>query len=198
MKIVCFLTSIILAFSSYSQTLEKFYGFRFGTTVDSVKKGMLSKPGCKIDPESSKDLLIFSGVNFAGRDVLIICFAFVNNKLHTGSVYISPRLESGILDLYNQIRTELNEKYYFSTEFYESYKYPYEKEDGHTITAIKLGKAKFSTYWKFKNPKSESEEDQNLISLRITENLSVKIIYQDGVLINEAVDQQKKENYKDY
>jgi len=199
MKTITLLVLMAIPIISYSQTLDGFFGFRFGCSMDSVKKEMLIKPGCSlIDKYSSENMLAFEGMKFAGRDATYMIFGFINNKFHTGSVLISPNLKSKIIELYSDIQGELNEKYYKTTKVYENYTSPYEKGDGYYETAIKLGKADFSSFWKFVNPKSNKEDQKNSISLKITPTLNVSIKYQDGILIDEAVDKSKAKNFKDY
>jgi hypothetical protein len=199
MKKVLFIV-ILLMFSTliFAQSLDGFLGLRFGTTADSVKKIMLAKPGCKLGVKSTKDVLMFTDCKFAGRGATLIVFRFINNKFHTGRVFLSPSLDSKIVELFNTVKGELNERYYTTTQDYERYDYPYEKGDGYYESAIKLGKAHFSAYWDFTNPKSENKEDNNIISLEIDEDMYVIIGYQDGALIKEAVEAQKSKDYKDY
>ena len=160
---------------------------------------MLAKPECKIDQKNSNEaLLVFTGISFAGRNTLFISFDFINRKFHTGSVYFDAGLESKVIDYYTEIKNELNEKYYKSILDFELYKEPYKKGDGYTESAIKLGKATFSTYWTFKNAKQKSDEENNSIALVINERLRVVLSYQDGVLITEAIEKVKSKNLKDY
>jgi hypothetical protein len=195
------LLSLLLSFSTFcfSQSLEGFLGFKFGLDADSIKKVMLAKPGCKIDQENSKkDLLIFKGLKFGGRDAQFISFEFVNDKFHTGTVMINSAIDFKTVGLYNEIRTDLNTKYFNASKTVESYDLPYKKGDGNTEVAIKLGKANFSSFWYFKNPKSNKKDIVNSIAVSITFKMQIKIVYQDGVLYNEAQELMKKKNVQDY
>lgn len=188
---------LFVSVKSFSQTLDGFFGMKFGSSMDSIKKVMLSKPGCKFDTKNSTDdCLIFDGLKFAGRDIGFMMFSFTNNKFHTSKVALISELESKTVDLYKEIKAELNEKYFTTKSDYEFYKSPYEKGDGYTESAIKLGKAEFSSYWEFKNPFSTTEK--NIISLVIKPSLTILIGYQDGILINEVVSKSKEKNFKDY
>ncbi len=195
------LCSLLMAVSTlcYSQNLDGFLGFKFGTSADSIKKGMLIRPGCKIDQENSnKNLLVFKGVTFAGRDAQFISFEFVNDKFYMGTVVLNAPSEFKIVSLYNDIRSELGTKYFAASKTVETYDLPYKKGDGNTETAIKLGKVNFSSYWYFKNPKSARKDVVNSIFLTITFKMNIKIVYQDGVLYNEAQEMLKKKNTQDY
>lgn len=195
------LCSLLMALSTlcYGQGLEGFFGFKFGTSMDSIKKGMLLKPGCKIDFESStKDVLFFKGITFAGREVQLISFEFANDKFHTGNVILKPQVENKVIELYNDIKADLTQKYSSSSKTVETYDSPYKKGDGNTETAIRLGKAHFSSTWIFKNQKPDKKNFQNSISLAITFKMNVQITYQDGVLFNDAQELKKKRNTEDY
>jgi hypothetical protein len=195
------LLSIFLTLSSlcYSQGLEGFLGFKFGLGADSIKKVMLSKPGCKIDQENSnKNMLVFKGIPFAGREVQFISFEFENNKFYMGTVMLNSPGEFKTVGLYNDVRSELNTKYFNASKTVEAYDSPYKKGDGNTETAIKLGKVNFSSFWYFKNPKSTRKDIINSISLSITYKMLIKIIYQDGVLNAEAIELSKRKNVQDY
>lgn len=181
------------------QILEAFLGIKFGSSLESVKEVMLAKPNCILDSENSDcNQLFFEGVKFAGREVLFISFKFIDDKFHTAYVLIRPKLESQTIDLYTEIKDEINTKYFITVEDYESYKTPYEKDDGYTETAIELGKASFSAYWKFKKLTSVYDDLDNYITLGITEGLNIQICYQDGELINLAVEREKAKNSDDY
>lgn len=197
MKNFILIILLLVSVNSFSQTLDGFFGMKFGSSKESIKKIMLEKPGCNFDTKhSTEDILIFNGLKFAGRDIQFMLFSFTNNKFHTSRVVLVSELESKTVELYNEIKGELNEKYFTTKSDYEFYKSPYEKGDGYTESAIKLGKAEFSAFWKFKNP--NSPEGQNIISLEINPSLSISLGYQDGVLIKEVVSKTKEKNYKDY
>lgn len=187
---------IIISITCNAQNLDGFFGIKFGSTREQVKSIMLERKNGKIDLENcSEKKLIFDNVKFAGRMSQFVLFSFVNNKFHTAKVIIKEPLESKVVDVYNDIKTELNTKYFKTTDDFENYKSPYEKGDGYTETAIKVGKLTIAAYWTFKNPNSDAE---NLISLEIDEKMLIKIGYQDGLLIKEAVNIKNKENFSDY
>ena len=194
------LLSLFLTLSTFcfSQGLEGFLGFKFGLNADSIKKAMLLKPGCKIDQDSKKNILIFKGVSFAGRETQFISFEFVNDKFFMATVMISSPIEFKTVALYNDIRSDLNTKYFPASKTVETYELPYKKGDNNSDVAIKLGKANFSSYWYFKNPKSARKDIQNSISLTITFKMLIKIVYQDGVLNNEDQELLKRKNIQDY
>lgn len=96
--------------------------------------------------------------------------------------------------MYKQICTELNKKYYKTEKTYETYDYPYEKNDGHTETAISLGKAEFSSFWNFNNLNKKDD----YISVEINQYLEVVINYEHGELTNAMVNLNKEKDLLDY
>lgn len=178
--------------------LDAFLGFKFGTSMEHVKEIMLAKPECVVDFENTdNENIIFNGLKFAGRETVFIIFKFFDNKFHTAYVFIKPKLESYVINLYTEIKDEINHKYYITEEDYETYKFPYEKNDNYTETAISLGKASFSSFWKFKN-RDTFENIYNYITLDVTENLDIRICYQDGILAELCMAKQKEKNQADY
>lgn len=193
-----FLITLFFSVNTFGQGIEGFMGIKFGTSIDVVKKTMLSKPGCTLDNKySDTNHLVFDGIKFAGRETLFIRFEFVDKKFHTATAFFKPNLSSKTIDLYNEIKSEINEKYYITEEDFEIYRSPYEKGDGYTESAIRLGKASFSAFWKYKNTNT-TEDVNNYIALEINENLNIELSYQDGVLVKISSQRKKAKNNTDY
>jgi hypothetical protein len=175
--------------------LNGFLSIDFGVSQEMVKEKFLRKTDGILDAENSdSETLFFNGANFAGRETELIFFLFFEDKFCKASVIIRPKLESKIVDVYEQIKDEINKKYYVSEAEYETYHYPFEKGDEMTETAISLGKAEFSCFWNFKN----SDFLDNYISLTINENMYISIDYEDGELIKKLVDKKKQQDALDY
>lgn len=93
------------------KALMLFLGIKFGTSLGAVKETISGKPNCVFDTDNSDDnQLFFEGIKFAGRETLFISFKFIDDKFHTAYVLIRPNLESHTIDLYNEIKDEINEK----------------------------------------------------------------------------------------
>jgi hypothetical protein len=175
--------------------LNGFLGIDFGVSQQILKEKFSSKTGGILDTENSdSETLFFNDANFAGRETELILFLFFKDKFCKASVIIRPKLESKIVEIYKQIKDEINEKYYVSETDYETYHYPYEEGDEMTETAISLGKAEFSCFWNFKN----SDFLDNYISLAINENMYISIDYEDGELMKQFVDRKKQQDALDY
>ena len=105
-------------------------------------------------------------------------------------------MESQTIEKYEKIREELNQKYYITDKIIEEYKYPYEAGDGHTETAIEMGKAEFMTIWQFKC--LTNNEFNNSIILSITNKLKVILIYSEGSLYQIYSDRENNKVMSDY
>jgi hypothetical protein len=191
MRLLLFLLfSAHLSFSQTDDKLSGFMGLEFGSSYDSSKAHFIKKGGI-VSPESDKELLIISGLQFGGRDTDLIGILFHNNKFHTARIAIAPpKFENEIIAQYNAIKDEINTKYFVSKKDYEQYESPYETGDNHTITAIKVNKCKISCFWFF--------SDQNTVSIKINPDVYVSIVYQSDALISEAIEDKKKKAIQDY
>lgn len=200
MKSIFVIIFVAFSFNLTAQTtsLDQFFGMKFGSSRDSIKKAMSLKSSFKFDlKESDGDYLQYLGGEFAGRASHSMVFIFVNNKFHTGKVFFKPTISRDILEMYNSIKSDIDNKYYLSNNTYETYEYPFEKGDLHLELAIKSDKAKFSSYWLFDRPDSKDHSPQNSITLSVLPIMMVYLTYQDGRLINIAIEKDTKKKAKD-
>lgn len=174
--------------------LESFLGIPFGSNKDLVIQRLAERNGILDETIGNNDTLFFSGISFAGRNTESILTTFYDNQLCKASVYIKPNLESKTIEIYTQIKNELNEKYYTSKSDFEVYDSPYEKNDGYTESAISQGKAEFSCFWSF----GDGSETDDYISVKIDENLEIVIAYEEGELLDKLVTRNQKKNNLDY
>lgn len=175
--------------------LDGFLGIEFGSSLEIVKEKFANKTGIILESvDDENDALFCNGAKFAGRETEMMLFLFFDDQFCKGVVTIKPILESKVVDLYKQIRDEINVKYYISESDYEIYYDPYEKDDGYTESAISLGKAEFSCYWNFEN----SGMLDNYISIQVNENLQIKIGYENGELMDQFVKRSQEKNSLDY
>lgn len=190
-----FVFTFLCSTSLFSQTLDGVMGVKFGSSPETVKKVVLAKTGAKLfTGRTHEHMLFFEGFTFAGRKVALVAFSFINNQFHTAMIAFKPKNSATIIELYEELKNEINEKYFVTNMDYEEYKYPYEKGDGLAEYAIQADKANFSAYWEFKNLNSESD----YINLKISSDLRIDLTYQSGALIKLARDKQKQDNNKDY
>lgn len=176
--------------------LTSFLGIDFGSSKEISTEKLLSREGVIFDEEnSSDDVLFFDGLKFGGRQTAYVFLLFVNNKFAKSSVVIIPKLEAFAIDLYQEIKTEINSKYYVTKDDFAIFEEPYYENDGYTETGIAVGKIKFSSYWKFTDQNAGKDD---FIAIRITEDLQIVINYEDGDLSDEMVNKISKENSEDY
>lgn len=174
---------LLLVMFVFGDTLTGFWGIPFGSSTETVKKLMIAKGGKFSQKNSTKTFLMFTDVRFAGRTPVAITFGMVNNKMHTARVYYTAEVPNLTLDLYQDIKGELNTRYFVSTADYANFKSPYSEGDGYEISAIKLGAASYSCYWFFTRPGEQDPEVTNVLWLEIDTDLYVILGYQDGRLI---------------
>jgi hypothetical protein len=110
------------------------------------------------------------------------------------SVYFKPPLEARTRQRYDDIKGELNGKYFVTTSDYRLLKSPSLDGDGYEMSAVRQGLATISAYWMF----DRIDGYQNSISREIDEDLCVVLAYQDGKLIKEKIEFDKSKSIKDY
>lgn len=176
--------------------LNNFLGIEFGASKETSKEKMLSRNGVTFDEENStEDALFFDGLKFAGRQTSYVFLLFVNDKFTKSTVVITPKLDSNAINLYNDIKSEINSKYYITESDFKIFEEPYFENDGYTETGIRVGKIKFSSFWKFTDQNGGKDD---YIALNISEDLQIIISYEDGDLSEEMIDIIQKENLDDY
>lgn len=176
MKFLLF-AAVFVSTTIYGQNLDGIMNIKFGSSLGVVKKEMLARPGCFLNAErSDSNYLFFDGVSFGGRETLFVSFKFYKNHFYTASVYIRPAFEQKLADLYTDLKTELETKYFKAKD------YP---------------KVPLGLLWEFKN-KNSKENISNTIVLEVTETMNIKLTYQDGLLILPVLKAQKAKNNSDY
>ena len=64
---------------------------------------------------------------------------------------------------------------------------------------VKNDRVTMQSLWAFDTRNTPSnDEDDNNISVMVTDDCVVKVTYQDGVLIDEVIEKQKAKNSQDY
>lgn len=175
--------------------LDGFWGVKFGSSMANAKKVIFEKKNGKIDNRiSNAESFFVDGANFGGRKAHMMILGFVNDKFHTASVLFMPDLEPKVFELYEQIKKEISDKYGKPQEDFKYFEKPYFFGDGSETQAIRLGKADIASYWVFERP----DGFKNFLVLSISENLRVRLGYQDGKLIKESVEEVKQKNSKDF
>lgn len=162
-------------------------GLNFGLSKEDVIIKMKSK-GYSLKPEK-KDYLSFNNVKFGAFENCIVAFYFINNKFYQGLVLVAPSLEAKVLDLYKDINNELSKKY-GKGEAINKFQEPYKEGDGQEVSAIKLDKATYYTFW--------TTDAIGTIRTTVSPALFVIITYQDKNLIEQVKSEQTKQPSNDY
>jgi hypothetical protein len=191
-KIIIFSLLIILPFTIIAQQeMNGALGLIFGMNKENVKSTITNKGGTyKVINESS---LTITNLKMGTKMPIIILARFINNKLFEIEVIFLAILESKTQELYNELQAIIENKY-GKGESLRKFEGIYEDGDGFEMQAVRKGYATIITFWSdFKN--------NNAISLEIAcdnDIVVVKLLYQDGVLINEVIKKQDEKNAKDF
>lgn len=173
------------------------FGVQFGCTKQQVKDMMQAKhPNATIERDND-DFLAYQGDRWIDNEVSVWSFSFTDdNMLHTATVSLVPTSESGVFSLYESVCSNMSGKYGNPKTNSEIYKYPYDKSDkyNHGITALKLDKLYIAQMWQFKSLVDSLPEDGNVILVTINKYVKVVVKYQDGVLIEKAIKEDKEKS----
>jgi hypothetical protein len=187
MKKILLITLLLIPILGFSQTtklVEGFLGIKFGSTKAVVIAAMRAK-GAKLDKESDADMLEFDNASLGVK--------FVNNKAFEADFYFKSGDQSNIIEYYDSLVTDITD-IYGKGDTVRKFTPPYYEGDGHEIGALLVGAAKMNTMWMAAN--------KNIIEASIEKiddtTLDVELIYQDGVLVDEAIAKQKAKEKGDF
>lgn len=179
--IIFIMTMTSAGFAQVQQPLDNFWGIKWGTDVETTKTIIKTKKNCEI--EYIDDENIMCAGKFGGMEATIT-FNFHNKKLCKGFVMYPYEINRAIRN-YNEIKSNLIEKYGTPKFDIENFKSPYHSGDGYEEQAIRLHKANFAATWIF--------SDANKLGILITDTLKIAVMY-----INTQVDEKiKKEEHKE-
>lgn len=200
-KLIIFISIILFTITTKAQELTGFMGIPFGSTKTEIKSTFLSKnPNAKIHTDDTKSLT-FTDFTFGGRKAIAVIFAINGEgKMHTAIVLLNNDNDDDVFDLYDGVVSDINNKYHYRDIDNEIWKYPYDKSDKyqHGTTAMKSGKCTLQSMWYFDVNDPSSHDDDNIIAVENTESCSVKITYQNGIMISDVVSKNKEKNSQDY
>jgi hypothetical protein len=162
-------------------------GLTFGMNKNAVK-GFIVQKGGTIENAKGGTLLITNVTMDTKRPVMVMC-KFVNYRLFEISAYFIPSLEDKTQELYDEINGIVESKYGKGQSF-RDFKGIYEDGDGFEMQAVKTGNASIATYWR-------NFINSNVICLEIyslSDNLYVRLTYQDGNLAAKVEKQKAKKD----
>jgi hypothetical protein len=190
MKKLPFLILLILSISVSAQTkqIEGFLGIKFGSTKEQTIAAMKLRGAILKTSTNDPDILEFKNVKLGHRDAVIFDVRFVKNKAFQADFYFLAPLESQTIEYYDGLVSDISDVYGPGKSF-KNFKSPYQDGDGFEMTAIKLGKAEYSTFWII---------GDNSIAEKILPAMGIKLTYQDTALTQLAIDEQKDKEKADY
>lgn len=181
MKKLFILLFAMMMFSLNAQkSLTPPVGLSFGMNLESAKQ--------KLDPIGTFDesvtavygkRITYYNVKIGSTVSDMMGCKFVNDKLYEVVIFYDAT-HSEIENKYNSLCAIITDKY-GEGQSYRNFKYPYEDKASDIEMAIKGGYANIATYWL----KQFNNEDG--ISVKITSGMAIMLIYQHGVLTNEAI-----------
>lgn len=200
-KLLSIISVFLITIVSNAQELTGFMGIPFGSSKTEIKNTFLSKnPNAKIHTDEARTLT-FTDFTFGGRSAVAAIFGLNDmGNMHTVIVLLNNDNEEDVFNLYDNVVSDINDKYHYRDVNNEIWKYPYDKSDKfqHGTTAIKLGKCTLQSMWYFDVNNPTTHDDDNVIAVENTESCTVKITYQNTMMINEVIEKNKKKNSQDY
>lgn len=194
MKRLLLLALFIIPLEASAQVLEGFLNIPFKVKQDSVIKVIKQKYNASPSKKSVKDILYFNNISVAGQHANEVIFQFIEEEFYCAYAIFIPEKEPEITTIYNDIKDKINLKYFRAQNDIDSYIYPYEKGDGHMLTALKTGKAKIGTVWMFDQ---HNKVAPSKISLLMSSDMYVLLGYEDGILSAVAKQKETQKNIKD-
>lgn len=183
------LISFTSVFSNAQTSLKGCMGINFGDSQSHVRSVMSTKDGFHAYKDEDGSLSYTEG-NFAGHTAIGAVFKFHQDKLHTIIILLEIPQEPKAMDFYYGILNDLKDKYGVMYEKNHVYRSPYFAGDGYTVSGIKMGYIDIGSLFSF--------DDTNVIGVDITSSISIKLTYQDGHLIDAAVEAAKNKQKQDY
>jgi hypothetical protein len=170
-------------------TLKGCMGINFGDSKSQVKAVMNTKKDFNPYKDESDGLSYTEG-SFAGHEAVGAIFKFYQDKLHTIIILLEIKQEPKAMDFYYEVLNDLKDKYGVMYDKGHVYRSPYFAGDGYTVSGIKMGYIDIQSLFTF--------DDTNALAVSITSDISLKIVYQDGHLIDAAIEAEKNKQKQDY
>lgn len=159
------------------QPLIGFMGIRFGTDEDMIVDALWEKGWIDISDMTNPDMRIFSGLQFAGQNTEFISIHFLEKKFYKATIFFEKTgLPNTVVPLFEDIKNDLNGKYYKTIEDYRDFDSPSLALLGAEDIAISSGKADYKCFWRF----TSDNQTDDFIWIRITQDLRVILSYEHG------------------
>ncbi len=146
-------------------------GVKFGASKKAIMETAQSLGGVLDQADSKGDAIAFDRIIISGRPAVHTVFYTSRNKFRQGLAYFKPSSKTETSALFTQMVEEISDIYGHG-ELQKSF--PSEEIKELELKAIEAGKGTVNCIWK--------SNTDNVISLEITDDLLVKLTYQDGSL----------------
>lgn len=200
-NLITFISITFFSITCIAQELTGFMGIPFGSTKNEIKTIFLNKnPEAKIHTDEPRTLT-FKNFKFGGREAVAVVFGLNDEgKMHTAIVLLNNDNDDDVFELYDDVVSDINNKYHYRDVNNEIWKYPYDKSDKfqHGTTAMKSGKCSLQSMWYFNVNDPYGHDDDNIIAVENTQSCTIKITYQNGMMINDVISKDKSKNSQDY
>lgn len=178
------------------------FSLEFGSSKKTVKETILAKqPDAKVADEGEK-YVSFDNVKWGKFTTYRVTMKFHKDSLHTIYIYIDPGQCHQIFNLYDEVVELMIERYNSPKNKNEYYRYPYDKSDKykHTAAMVTNEKVVMNSLWQFDilGTPFNTEDDNSLVVSVKGASCLIQVAYQDGILIDAAIEADKAKNAKDY
>ena len=197
-RIIVLLCILTFCGKSKSQNIPTFWGLNFRTSIEDAKSKI--KKDRNLNPEndlSNSSNLTYANCRFSGKEADFIILQFEDNMFYNGAVLLKPSSEFSIFDVYNGFQRDISVLYGKPEKIIEEFEIPFKKGDGKEVLALQSDKAEFSTVW---NTQYVDENHYTIIceiSMTITKDLRVAIVYTDFELKVQSAIRKRRENMND-
>lgn len=154
-----------------SKNLEGFLNIPFGTSKEVLLELIKEYEGVIDEKNNDSETLIMINMIFNGDQTQFILFKFFENKFWKAVVYLSTDRKL-VLKTYEEIKRELNNKYFFTETTYES-KSRILNFLKLNFLALQLSRIYYLSKWSFDN----SPYKDNCIILEIDKGFDLKLTY---------------------
>ena len=178
------------------KVLTGFQGVNWGDSVAVARKKMSARKEFKFAPSMSNSTLSFyTGGKLGGEDISLIGFGFSNEGFFKATTFFEPS-QGGALQQYKNVQALLKRKYGEPVENERKFMSPYYEGDGYEEQAIRAGKGLIFSIWSF--PNKEEDDDLVLSVDGSGDELSVRLIYQNGARQKRQTERADKQNAEDF
>jgi len=116
-------------------------------------------------------------------------FFFVDDRACESIYIFDTDVEAKVPNYYIDLVNDLNDVYGLGKSF-KNYTSPYQEGDGNELLGLSAGKIDYHTLW--------MDDKKNTITAEIIKKMEVELTYQDDILFDKYLSQQKAKEKSDY